>query len=64
MSGVFSFQFNGPWLSCRAAFVTEPAVPLTAGGPAQMVAPSAANGKAIHARLVSCSAVLGGVDLA
>ena len=41
---------NGLALSCGAAFVTEPAVPLTAGGPARMVALTAANSKTITAR--------------
>lgn len=35
---------NGPWLSCRAEFVTEPAVPLTAGGLTRIVAPTVATG--------------------
>jgi hypothetical protein len=37
-------------LSCRAAFVTEPAVPLTAGGQVSMVAPTLTRSKSRSAR--------------
>jgi hypothetical protein len=46
-------------LSCRAAFETEPAVPLTAGGRAPMVAVTAKNSKTVQRGPVSCSTVLG-----
>jgi hypothetical protein len=42
---------NGPGAQLRGrASLTEPAVPLTAGGPARMVAPTAADSKTITAR--------------
>ena len=51
---------NGPAdkLQGRAS-LTEPAVPLTAGGPARMVAPSAANSKTITARSCQLQRLVG-----
>jgi len=50
---------NGPWLSCRAASATEPAVRRAAGGQVAMVAPTVARSKLRSARPCQLQPVVG-----